>query len=338
MEKHEKTNGYFFACFMIWLSEDQKENRKKRAEFEKKLFLRFGRELEAVTFSEEDGYICIFSPNLDGELWLLELIGLLGTFYENYIVCYSQEAVERERMGQRIEGLRRLLKKQLFMRGGYVIGDSEIPLLGENDMAGLAEELHWRVLEEENCENWRKLVEDKLKNLKHIGKKEAKELLIELTFKNNEEVTADLRKLLSKQLEKLPATIEELEESCCMILKEKIRLREDGESEETGEEQIVQEMKTYIRKNICEDITCAVIAEDMGYSPGYLSRVFSKQEGKTIVKYIQEEKMREAKRLAEETKLKISEISVKLGYSNFSYFSRLFQRENGCSVKECRRR
>ena len=51
----------------------------------------------------------------------------------------------------------------------------------------------------------------------------------------------------------------------------------------------------------------------------------------TLNDYIILEKMNVAKNLLTTTKLPVSLIAMKVGYSNFSYFSKLYKKVHGCS-------
>ena len=59
------------------------------------------------------------------------------------------------------------------------------------------------------------------------------------------------------------------------------------------------------------------------------SRVFKKEEGVSLLEYIQAQKMDLACKFFRETSLPISEVAARLGYSNFAYFSQIFRKATG---------
>ena len=65
-----------------------------------------------------------------------------------------------------------------------------------------------------------------------------------------------------------------------------------------------------------------------------LSGTFSKDTGRSLTKYIQQVRMQEAIRLFNTTSLSVSEVAVAVGYQDFSYFSKIFSKEIGCSPRE----
>lgn len=58
----------------------------------------------------------------------------------------------------------------------------------------------------------------------------------------------------------------------------------------------------------------------------YLARIFKKNTGMTLNDYIINEKMEVARNLLITTKLPVGLIAMKVGYSNFSYFSKLYKK------------
>lgn len=73
-------------------------------------------------------------------------------------------------------------------------------------------------------------------------------------------------------------------------------------------------------KNINQDLKRSDLAELVHLNIDYLSRVFKKEKGVTLNDYIVFEKLNVAENLLKTTRLPISLIAMKVGYSNFSYF------------------
>ncbi|HIZ75828.1 MAG TPA: helix-turn-helix domain-containing protein [Candidatus Mediterraneibacter stercoravium] len=69
----------------------------------------------------------------------------------------------------------------------------------------------------------------------------------------------------------------------------------------------------------------------------YLNRVFRNHTGKTITEYRQQICLKEAEHLLVSTDLPISSIISEIGFSNRSYFYRLFEDNYGLTPLEYRR-
>ena len=57
----------------------------------------------------------------------------------------------------------------------------------------------------------------------------------------------------------------------------------------------------------------------------YLSRIFKKEKGISISNYIIQKRVEEAKKLLTQSTLPINTVSLYVGYSNFSYFTKMFK-------------
>ena len=113
-----------------------------------------------------------------------------------------------------------------------------------------------------------------------------------------------------------------------------------GEQEEiSGEEgkKRIAQVKRIIARNLDRDIRRDEIAEAVYLNPNYLSRLFSKVEGMPLKEYIIQEKMRTARDLIRTTRLSISIIAARVGYSGFSHFSQTYRQYFGVSPSEERK-
>jgi AraC-like DNA-binding protein len=73
-------------------------------------------------------------------------------------------------------------------------------------------------------------------------------------------------------------------------------------------------------------------------SHSYVSHTFKSSTGCNFREYINLLRIEEAKKLLVNTSFSITEISMKTGFSNSNYFSLVFQRMNGISPKEYRKK
>lgn len=79
------------------------------------------------------------------------------------------------------------------------------------------------------------------------------------------------------------------------------------------------------------------LAKIVYLSPDYLTRLFKKKHDMTIIDYITKCRLFLAKELLEKNEMSISMISSKVGYGNYSYFTRIFKKYCGVTPSEYQR-
>ena len=92
-----------------------------------------------------------------------------------------------------------------------------------------------------------------------------------------------------------------------------------------------------VSKGHLEDLGLDFLARRLGISPRTLARRFETELRTTPGKWIQEKRLAKARSLLEESKLDISEICRRVGYTDLSSFSRLFSRTTGATPSEYRK-
>ena len=85
-------------------------------------------------------------------------------------------------------------------------------------------------------------------------------------------------------------------------------------------------------------LSSKAIADSLGLSDTYVSKLFKASENISIANYINEARMAHAKRLLLETDLTIKEIAERIGISNSQYFYVLFRKYFGASPAQFRMR
>lgn len=68
------------------------------------------------------------------------------------------------------------------------------------------------------------------------------------------------------------------------------------------------------------------VAEVVGLSPAYFSKLFKDETGMTFTNYLTKLRMQEAARLIQKTSMRINEIAERMGYANLAYFSTVFRK------------
>lgn len=93
----------------------------------------------------------------------------------------------------------------------------------------------------------------------------------------------------------------------------------------------------YIHHNFAEAISRRDIAGHVGISEDHLTYCFRQELGTTPITYLQRYRINQAKSLLKESQKTITDIALSVGFSDSSYFSRIFHRETGMSPEAFRR-
>lgn len=99
-----------------------------------------------------------------------------------------------------------------------------------------------------------------------------------------------------------------------------------------------ERMDALIRDNYSRDISVADVADELGYTEAYFCRLFKQYSGQSFVSYLTEFRIREAKRLLDETTDSIREIGRQVGYPDPNYFTRVFRKVTGITPSEYRQK
>ncbi|WP_180272621.1 response regulator transcription factor [Konateibacter massiliensis] len=101
---------------------------------------------------------------------------------------------------------------------------------------------------------------------------------------------------------------------------------------------VVEEAATYISENLFDpELSLRLVASKIYSNESYLSRVFKKEKGISLIEYILKKRIEESIRLLNTTDLKVYEIAEKIGFRDSHYFSICFKKLTGVTVKEFKR-
>ena len=106
---------------------------------------------------------------------------------------------------------------------------------------------------------------------------------------------------------------------------------EDSFGEGRGSCRYVDFSVGFIRSNLHLPITVTELCDIIGVSQPYLYRIFADRFGMSPKKYIAMCKLSEAKRLLLETRLRISEVAMAVGFEDALAFSKFFSKNMGVS-------
>ncbi|OPG99124.1 hypothetical protein B2I21_06665 [Chryseobacterium mucoviscidosis] len=93
-----------------------------------------------------------------------------------------------------------------------------------------------------------------------------------------------------------------------------------------------------IDKYYAEDISLQSIASQINVNPSYLSRLFKQDKGENFISYLTRVRIEHAKAYLMSRELRVYEIADKVGYHNYTYFSKIFKKTVGHTPEEYRER
>ena len=99
---------------------------------------------------------------------------------------------------------------------------------------------------------------------------------------------------------------------------------------------LVAKVKDYVFRNLQSEIKVSDMAANFCVNADYLSSLFHKSTGKTITRYVLEEKVKAARSMLIYTTNTLQEIAFVLNFSSQSHFSTVFRKFTGLTPKEYR--
>lgn len=103
-------------------------------------------------------------------------------------------------------------------------------------------------------------------------------------------------------------------------------LPEDHSTSGNDTQHLTDQVISYIQDHYMEDIDFGSVAESMGFSAAYLTKIFKKHTGTTPVKMLTEVRIHKAKQLLTTTTMTIQEIGGAVGYPDQFHFSKTFRK------------
>lgn len=118
-----------------------------------------------------------------------------------------------------------------------------------------------------------------------------------------------------------------------------IRRQEDAEAllNETQDIPQITAIIHYIEEHCTEEISLKDLAREFYLTENYLSAYIRQQSGRTYTDLVTAKRISLAQKLLRQTSLSIQEIAERVGYTEYSYFSKLFKKKVGCTLSEYRR-
>lgn len=94
----------------------------------------------------------------------------------------------------------------------------------------------------------------------------------------------------------------------------------------------------YITANFARSLSLGQVAEHVGYSPAYFSRIFKQEMGQTFKEYLNALRIEKSKALLLGGPVSVAEVCHLVGFSDESYFCKTFRAVTGVSPDKFRKR
>ena len=104
-----------------------------------------------------------------------------------------------------------------------------------------------------------------------------------------------------------------------------------------GDTSIVRTVRDYIEHNLDKEMTREDLAQMVHLNQDYLARIFKKETGDSLMNYITGKRVEAAKHYLLKTGESVNTIAMRVGYDNFSYFTKIFKDRTGMTPKDYRR-
>lgn len=92
----------------------------------------------------------------------------------------------------------------------------------------------------------------------------------------------------------------------------------------------VERARYLIERDLENPPSLEMLAEEVGSSPFYLSRVFAQETGASIPKFLRMKRIERAAELIRSGKMNVTEAAMTVGYSSLSAFNKAFVEQIGC--------
>jgi len=100
---------------------------------------------------------------------------------------------------------------------------------------------------------------------------------------------------------------------------------------------LIEQAKEYINDHFSDEgLSLNETASHVNISPSHFSAVFSREAGKSFIRYLTDLRMNKAKEMLKCSNLRCSDISMAVGYKDPHYFSFLFKKTHSCSPMQYR--
>ncbi|MFC5531468.1 response regulator transcription factor [Cohnella yongneupensis] len=98
----------------------------------------------------------------------------------------------------------------------------------------------------------------------------------------------------------------------------------------------VNKIQDIVKRRYGEELSLAIISEEVHFTPSYISQIFKQETGTTLIEFITTTRVEKARELLKNTDHMISEIATMVGFENPHYFSSVFKKYVGVRPNDFR--
>lgn len=99
---------------------------------------------------------------------------------------------------------------------------------------------------------------------------------------------------------------------------------------------LVKATVDFIKAHFSNDLSLSDIARHLHVRPQYLSKMFSKEKGMSLTRYLHRYRVEQARHLLLHSKFNVTEIAQRVGFGDPCYFTRIFRAHTGVSPRAYR--
>ena len=99
---------------------------------------------------------------------------------------------------------------------------------------------------------------------------------------------------------------------------------------------LVSQARAFIETRYGQEIGIEDIASHVGVSSGHLSHVFKQDTGTTVLDYLTDWRLAQARKLLKQARISVKQVAGLVGYRDPNYFSRIFRQRSGMTVSDFR--
>ncbi|MCR5785262.1 MAG: AraC family transcriptional regulator [Eubacterium sp.] len=142
----------------------------------------------------------------------------------------------------------------------------------------------------------------------------------------------DFANTMTKQVDKIPS-LSQMYAWICSVFNKYTQMVIDEKDTEVPNG-ITDQCRQYVIAHYKEKISVKDIADYIGKSPNYVSKVFKESTGMSLTDYINNEKINAAKNILKYSDLDVSAVSNFLSFSSQAYFGKVFKELTGITPKK----
>ncbi|MCM0649579.1 AraC family transcriptional regulator [Clostridium swellfunianum] len=107
-----------------------------------------------------------------------------------------------------------------------------------------------------------------------------------------------------------------------------------NEKKSSSDYNLDEKIIKYISDHIYDNLSLEILADYIGVTPNYLSKIFKQRFGLTFSEYLIDIKLNNAIILLKEKDITVQDIAYKLGYNSAHYFIKVFKQKYGITPKQ----